>query len=131
MNGNKYDIDDNFDRLFERAHEHENRMDEIEERLNGTVSLLGINEVAGNRGREEDNHGDDHDQLINDDNENYNMRQFENGEPGQPMGGKRTRSKLRVRSRRKSSIKKGKKSSSSKSSSKKSKKSSSSKSSKK
>ena len=35
-------------------------MDEIEERVNGTVSLLGINEVAGNRGREEDNHGDDH-----------------------------------------------------------------------
>jgi hypothetical protein len=129
MNGKKYDIDDNFDRLFERTNEHATQMDELEERLNGIVSLLGINEVAGTRDREEDNHVDGRDQLINDDNENYNVEQ--NVNQGQPMGGKRTRGKLRVRSRRKSSIKKGKKSSSSKSSSKKSKKSNSSKSSKK
>lgn len=108
-NEKNYNYDDSLERLFVITNGQTTRLDEIEERLNGIVSLLGINEVP--------ELGDDHDQLINADNEHLN--QSENRDPGQPMGGKRTRSKLRVRSRRKSSIKKGKKSSSNKSSSKK------------
>ena len=61
----------------------------LEDRLNGIVSLLGINEVP--------ELVDDHDQLINADNEHLNQ-----SEDRQPMGGGRTRRRRRKkRTRRK------------------------------
>ena len=91
-----YNYDDSLERLFVITNGQTTRLDEIEQRINGIVSLLGINEVP--------ELGDDHDQLINADNEHLNQ-----SENGQPMGGRRTRGKLRARSRAKSRKKRRKK----------------------
>ena len=95
-NEKNYNYDDSLERLFVITNGQTTRLDEIEERINGIVSLLGINEVP--------ELGDDHDQLINADNEHLNQ-----SENRQPMGGRRTRGKLRARSRAKSRKKRRKK----------------------
>ena len=84
----KYSVDDNIERISKWQDEQETKVNDLKERINGIVSLLGINEVP--------ELGDDHDQLINADNEHLNQ-----SENRQPMGGRRTRGILRARSRRK------------------------------
>tara|TARA_B100001057_G_scaffold268145_1_gene268275 strand:- start:797 stop:1270 length:474 start_codon:yes stop_codon:yes gene_type:complete len=96
-NEKNYNYDDSLERLFVITNGQTTRLDEIEERINGIVSLLGINEVP--------ELGDDHDQLINADNEHLNQ-----SENSQPMGGRRTRGKKRTKKRRKSKGRKRRKS---------------------
>ena len=86
--------------LYKYDKEQDKRLDKLEQRLNGIVSLLGINEVPVL-------YGDDHDQLINDNNEHLNQPESE--QPNLPMGGGRTRRKKRTRKRRKKKTKKRRK----------------------
>ena len=92
-NEKNYNIDDSLERLFEITNGQTTRLEGIEERLNGIVSLVGINEVPVTSGR-----NDDHDQLIN--NENEHLNQPENTCEEQPAGGSRTRGKKRRKTKR-------------------------------
>ena len=84
--------------LYKYDKEQDKRLDKLEQRLNGILSLLDINEVPETSGRD-----DDHDQLINVHNEHLNQPESE--QPNLPMGGgkrrKRTRGKKRSTSRKK------------------------------
>ena len=77
-NEKNYNYDDSLERLFVITNGQTTRLDEIEERINGIVSLLGINEVP--------ELGDDHDQLINADNEHLNQSEWEEEEPAAKSG---------------------------------------------
>ena len=78
--------------LYKYDKEQDKRLDELEQRLNGIVSLLGINEVPVL-------YGDDHDQLINVHNEHLNQPESE--QPNLPMGGGKRRKRTRGKSRKK------------------------------
>ena len=88
--------------LYKYDKEQDKRLDKLEQRLNGILALLGINEVPETSGRD-----DDHDQLINVHNEHLNQPESE--QPNLPMGGGRTRRKKRTRKRRKKKTKKRRK----------------------
>ncbi len=98
-NEKNYNYDDSLERLFVITNGQTTRLDEIEERINGIVSLLGINEVPETSGRD-----DGRVQLINVNNEHLNQ-----SENSTPSGGGRTRKKRRkkkTKKRRKKSRKK-------------------------
>ena len=80
--------------LYKYDKEQDKRLDKLEQRLNGIISLLGINEVPGTSGR-----NDDFDQLI--DNANEHINQPETGHQDNPAGGKRTRGKKHDKTRKK------------------------------
>tara|TARA_B100002051_G_scaffold114151_1_gene108590 strand:+ start:87 stop:524 length:438 start_codon:yes stop_codon:yes gene_type:complete len=98
-NEKNYNYDDSLERLFVITNGQTTRLDEIEERINGIVSLLGINEVPETSGRD-----DGRVQLINVNNEHLNQ-----SENSTPSGGGRTRRKRTRKKKRKKKTKKRRK----------------------